>query len=352
MRELADAAGIGFGSAVSFQLFQDYLWDGQQKSISIFERDFNLAVVHNGLGWSGEPEFFATENKDAVWFVGKQIEALQSVGISDIRGHCLVYPKYSPLWLQDGVRKGEIGRDQLIELMEKSIVNRVGRWRGKITEWVVVNEPYRHWSEDNDFLQTVIGDEYIEIAFQAARAADPKATLIFNDTFNHAGSSGYNSIFNVSNTVNTEQTRRIVDRLQQRGLIDGVGLQMHLDGAYPPDKNDVVKTMQSYGTPVYVTECDVDIRNVPGSQEERFASQARIYADSLDACFQSGVCLSFSLWEFGDKYSWCEDPQYGGVSNADATPYDDDLEPKPAWYALWDVLNGHATAMNKPAAFQ
>ncbi len=64
-----------------------------------------------------------------------------------------------------------------------------------------------------------------------------------------------------------------------------------------------------------------------------------MYGDVLKAALQSGVCESLCLWEFGDKYSWLEDPYFSFASpDADATPWDDDLKPKPAYDALQQAL--------------
>ena len=110
---------------------------------------------------------------------------------------------------------------------------------------------------------------------------------------------------------------------------------MHLDAAQPPDKQDVIVTMQNYGIPVHVTEIDVNLTNVPGTQEARFALQGQIYGDMLTACLDSGVCASFSVWGFWDKYSWLE--RYS--AEADPTLFDDDLNPKPAYFTLLEILH-------------
>jgi endo-1,4-beta-xylanase len=125
-----------------------------------------------------------------------------------------------------------------------------------------------------------------------------------------------------------------VARLKSKGLVDGVGFEMHLDGREPPDKDEVVAEMRSYGLPVHVTEIDIDISKVAGNKDERYAEQARIYGDMLSACIESEVCQSFSLWGIGDKYSWRE--YYS--SSADPTPFDDNLNPKPAYFAMLDAL--------------
>lgn len=345
LRELADMAGIKLGSAVNGPLFDENNPQYDMRYMEIFQRDFNLGVVEHAAGWLGCELVAGKEEEGCMSFVGRQIKALRQVGIHDVRWHPLIYPRLSPQWLRDGVWKGHITKDPLIEHMKRHITSVVNRFESGITEWVVVNEPYRHWGNrldpskgDHDFFQNVIGDEYVDMAFQITRNLDSEGILIFNDTLNHA-SQGYHSIFNVSQALNTEQTRKIVSRLKDKELIDAVGVQMHLDGANPPNKDDVIKTIQSYGVPVYVTEFDVDMRNVRGTQEERFAEQAQIYADSLDACLQSGICNSFSVWEWGDKQSNSENPQFGGAPNADVSPYDDNLQLKPAWYALYDVLS-------------
>jgi endo-1,4-beta-xylanase len=101
------------------------------------------------------------------------------------------------------------------------------------------------------------------------------------------------------------------------GLIDGVGLQMHLDGSAPPAKEAVIATMRSYALPVYVTEFDVNMTHVGGTQSDTDALQASVYRDMLEACLESGVCKSFTVWGIGDKYSW---PQaYQSLPNADPT---------------------------------
>lgn len=95
--------------------------------------------------------------------------------------------------------------------------------------------------------------------------------------------------------------------------------------------------MQSYGVPVLVTEFDVDLQNVTGSQDDRYALQAQVYKDMLTAALNSGVCKSFNVWGIGDKNSWLIKNK--GETNAAPTMYDDGLNPKPAYYAIRDVLS-------------
>jgi len=209
------------------------------------------------------------------------------------------------------------------------------QFKGKVTIWPVMNEYHpARWGR-LDILRDIIGDEdLIDIAFQTARESDPSAILIYNDTNNHILDE---SVIDGSVTSNT---KKIVERLKLKGLIDGVGLHMHLDGANPPSKQAVIQAMRSYGLPVYVTEFDVNMKDVPGSNEERFAKQARVYQEMIGACLESGVCKTFIQFTPGDQYSWIEhDKSYSGYSlNADATAFDDNLQPKPAYFAMLQAL--------------
>ena len=238
-----------------------------------------------------------------------------------VRAHPLVFPQYVPDWL----RNGQFNREHLIETMHEHIEQMMTHLEGTAQQWVVVNEPYLPPYREDDVFQRGIGDDYIELAFEKARQTDQKAILIYNDTDNHRASG-----------ITTQLTATILERLKGRDLVDGVGLQMHIDGSSPPGKDDMVNTMTGYGLPVYVTELDVDMSNVPGSQEERFARQAEIYREMFEACLDSQVCRGVTFWEAGDQYSWYE--KFLGRPNADATLYDDNLDPKPAYHAIREVL--------------
>jgi endo-1,4-beta-xylanase len=70
--------------------------------------------------------------------------------------------------------------------------------------------------------------------------------------------------------------------------------------------------------------------------------QAQIYKSVLEACLESQVCKSFTFWVVGDKYSFLEKPEFANVKgaslDADPTMFDDELNPKPAYFAIRDML--------------
>jgi endo-1,4-beta-xylanase len=277
-------------------------------------KEFNLAQV-SAVSWSRlEP----TRGQIDFSIADAQVALAQSKQ-QTICGDSLLLAAspYIPDWLA----KGNFSREELAQILRDHLVQVISRYRGRISQYVVAEDPYPAYEQDVFYPK--FGYDYIDLAFQIARETDPSAVLIFN-LLNNETSSG----------TMTPLTRQIVQRLKSKGLIDGVGVEMHLDANKSYAKQDVIATMQSYGVPVYVTEIDVNLKDVPGTQEERYAKQAKIYGDMFAACLESGVCKSFSVWDIGDKYSWLERES----PNADPTPFDNNLNPKPAYFALLDLL--------------
>jgi len=95
--------------------------------------------------------------------------------------------------------------------------------------------------------------------------------------------------------------------------------------------------MKSYGVPVVITEFDISLNTVKGTKAQRFALQAKLATAAVSACRQSKVCKEITFWGIGDKDSWLE--VFMGEKNADATPFDDNLKPKPFYFAVRKALS-------------
>lgn len=327
LRDYADALGIKMGTFIdpgaSFWNNPDWL--------SVAAREFNLGV--NSIFWHvllpAQGQFdFGLPDAQVGFAMNNKME---------VRGEALINPGFLPDWL----KKGLFTREQLVSLFQQVITKVVARYTEKIKTWVVVNEAgfiYQGW----DFFEKNIGKDYVDIAFQIARSADPTAKLIYND-FGNASSRG----------VKYQQTMQIIASLRKQNLIDGIGLELHIEPiANDPTKfisiegisqstvsiDDLVQSMKQYELPVYITELDVDLRNIKISETERLALQAQLYGNLIDAVLQSEVCKHISFWGFGDKYSWLEQAQFNGSPLANPTLFDDELKPKPAYFAVLDVL--------------
>jgi len=326
LRVLADLAGLELGTQLTGGSLGT-LYDDKPLWKQLLLDDFNSVTIDWGIYWPDDVEALPGEFNFAL--SDRQVSFARANGLT-IRGHALIYPTCD-FCMRGWIMARAFSADELSAIIQAHVAQVVGHFRGQASEWVVVNEPYHSPGRENDIFYQALGADYVGLAFEAARAADPSARLLYNDTDNHTLDGTY-----------TPQTWRVAKRLGARSLIDGIGLQMHLDGSQPPSKEAVITAMRSYGVAVYITEFDVDLTHVSGLQSDREALQAAIYRDMLEACLESGVCKGFTVWGLGDKYSWLE--AFQALPNADPTMFDDNLQPKPAYYAVYDTLLRFVTA--------
>lgn len=232
--------------------------------------------------------------------------------------------------------------EEVRSIMENRIKGLMTRYPD-IKEWVVVNEAILCFSGScgyaftkgisGDIFYRALGPSYIEIAFRYAREANPYATLIYND-------------FDIETPgPKTDYVYNMIRDLKAKGVpIDVVGMQFHVKATNPPNKADMISTMQrfaSLGVDIYITELDVNLFGLPGTEEEKWAKQAQIYKDIVEACLESSVCKSITLWGISDKDSWLLKPEFQSLGGGEAPLiFDDNYNPKPAFFAIRDALAG------------
>ncbi len=334
LRGLADRLDFHVGANVQKEQLPD------ARYVQILATQFNGVNVSQGMYWKWlEPERGVIDYRYNVADTEQQLEVIRDFDDPPtITGMHILFPQTYPDWLANG----SFSQGELVEILSGRVRFLIERYGDDITRWVVVNEPYfdgRSVGMDfirHDALQEQLGPEYMRMAFEIAReAAGPEAVLLYNDTANHSldPSDWINGLYTGTTLTNLE-------RLD--GLVDIVGLQMHLDAATPPQRDDLIRTMQTYApyanVGVEITELDVDLSNLPFDMpwDEKFRIQAEIYAEVLEACFASGVCVGLNVWDIGDHFTWLE--VYRGRTDAEPTLWDDDYQPKQAYYALLRVL--------------
>lgn len=241
-----------------------------------------------------------------------------------VRGHTLVWHNQLPDWLTSGT----FTRDQLIAILRDHIMTVVGRYRGRISTWDVVNEAVDE--RGAELRQTVwsqgVGPDYIDMAFRFAHQADPAAKLFYNDYGGEDLGPKSDGIYN------------LVKDMKARGVpIDGVGLQSHfILGEVPPsaDVDANIKRLSALGLQVQITE--LDIRTTLPADDAALRRQAGAYRDYLKVCLSNPSCTMFVTWGVTDRYSWI--PQFYPGQGA-ALLFDDAAQPKPAYFALLDALS-------------
>lgn len=314
LRDLADSIGLLFGIAL-----ETYTCEVNPSCKAALLANFNSVTISYGIHWPDDVE--PVQGHFDYSYADSQLAFALEYDLVP-RGHPLLFPT-DPWSTRGWIRRLGISPREMSAILEKHVSDLVGHYRQGMAQWVVVNEPYIHpWREDDIFYQA-LGYKYIDNAFRIARAADPSAILIYSDTDNH-----------IANGMTTQLTLETVKRLKAEGIVDAVGLQMHLDAANPPARTDVINTMRAFGLPVYVTELSAHMLNVGGSEEYRREVQAALYAQMLQACLESGVCRGVTIWTLADV-SPLGDPLL--LRDAPGI-FDSEYLPKPAYYAIREVL--------------
>ena len=237
-----------------------------------------------------------------------------------VRGHTLIYGSQLPGWITGRAWT----RAELLAVMEEHITRVMQHFRGRIGEWDVVNEAIGgDGGRIPNLWQQVIGDDYVEKAFQFARAADPSARLYYNE-----------GGVDLPDHPRTQGARALVSSLRSRGVpVQGVGMQNHMTNRYYASSDQVLESINRFGAlgvDVAVTEMDVVTDGGTGRGSE-WQTQAAIFGGSARACRQSPYCTSFTTWGIADPYSWLG-------AGAEALMFDAGHNPKPAFHTVNDWL--------------
>ena len=235
-------------------------------------------------------------------------------------------------WLPDWLKKGNYSKQQLLDVMRDHILTVGRRYSGRIREWTVVNEAFTRQQHEfglHDWWADHIGDQsYIDQAFVWAHQAGPNAKLILNDFMNESKNDISDSMYSY------------IKSAKARGIpIDGIGMQMHIDGSHPPLKDEVIKNMQRFGelgVDVYVTEFDVNMNDVKANPHDKDQIEGGIYYEMMRACIESKVCHSFAILGITDRETWYN---YLGLPDPRPLPFDKNYQPKQAYWSLRDALN-------------
>lgn len=229
-----------------------------------------------------------------------------------VHGHTLVWHLQNPPWLVD------LSGSNLRSALSDHITTVLDHYRGRVKSWDVVNEA---WHADGHFISSIwserIGFGYPTLAFKLARRADPDALLFYNS---HVHSTG------------KWQERALA--LGREGLLDGIGLQMHLYLVHPnySELKRFFDRLYTANIQFRVTEMDVKIKKPV--DEWKLALQADIYEQVFRTCAEYPNFKGFTVWGLSDAVSWVSGwyPGYGH-----ATLFDNHYRPKPAYHRLVNV---------------
>jgi endo-1,4-beta-xylanase len=313
LRTAAAASGRLVGAAVTASLLQsdpDYA--------PVLARHFNYVTAENELKWRS----IEAERGHRDYAAADQIVRFALSNGQSIKGHTLIWHEYVPDWFE------ALPPDQARQAVESHIRATVGRYRGQIATWDVVNEAIEDGGaglRDTPHLRK-LGPDYIAMAFRLAHEVDADALLTYNDTAEGLGAK-------------SDAVYALVRDLVQRGVpIGGVGLQMHLDVLTAPSPREIADNMRrlgELGLRVNISEMDVRIAGISGDPG-RLEEQRRVYHDVVAVCLAEPACDAVTFWGFTDAHSWID--WFFGPD--DPLLFDDAYRVKPAYNGVLDALTG------------
>lgn len=260
-----------------------------------------------------------------------------------ITGHTLIWHSQTPKWFFTDNNGQPVTREVLIDRMHKHIATVVGRYKGRVKGWDVVNEAI---NDDGSYRESpfykIIGKDFIKLAFQFAHEADPNAQLYYND-------------YNMAMAGKREGVVKMVGDLKRDGVkIDAIGMQSHL-GLEFPTLDEFEKSILAYsslGVKVMMTELDLSILPSPwtttganvsdkaayqkkmnpyqkGVPTEKYAEWEKVYLDFFKLFIKHQDKISrVTLWGLTDGDSWKNDWPIRGRTDYPLL-YDRNHQPKP-----------------------
>ncbi|MEJ5284701.1 MAG: endo-1,4-beta-xylanase [Brevinematales bacterium] len=321
LRQIAEEKGIYVGAAVA----DTPLFSKNEPYSNVFVKEFNMMVCENEMKF----EYLQTSSNNFYWTIADRMVNVALANNMKIRGHTLLWHS------QSGWASNVNNPAALSNILSNHIFTVMKRYSNKINYWDVVNEAievnnalsnssnfYDHLRKS--FWWTNLGSNYVEYAFQLARAADPTAKLFYNDY----GIEAYNT--------KALYTYLLVSNLKAKGLIDGVGFQMHIDTNFKPFQNGFASNLKRFsdlGLELHITEMDVRIP-IPANYTS-YSQQANTYREVISTALSNSNVTAIVFWGFTDKYSWVP----GFFTNyGDALLFDKNYQRKQSYNAVMEVL--------------
>ena len=258
-----------------------------------------------------------------------------------VRGHNLCWHNQAPGWMFTDSAGAPVSKEKLLERLHDHISAVVGRYKGKIYAWDVVNEAISDKPGEvfrNSEWYRICGEDFIAKAFQYAHEADPAALLFYND---------YNEI----NADKREKICRMLERLKQQGVpVQGVGLQAHW-AINEPTAGQLDSTLERFsrlGLTLQVTELDMSVYPKEHSARARVAADSstvftpekeQAQAEEYNMVFAAfrkyrKIISGVTFWNISDRSSWLDNFPVRGRKDYPLL-FDKNFQPK---LSFWKVV--------------
>jgi len=294
---LGAATAAGYGPTLKEAFKEDFLvgaainrtqiFDEDQRGDPIIKAQFDSITPENVLKWESVhplPDKYDFEASDRYIAFGQSNHMA-------IIGHTLVWHSQTPKWVFQNKDGTPVDRETLLGRMRDHIHTVVGRYKGKIKGWDVVNEAiYDNGNMRQSPWMKIIGEDYVAKAFEYAHEADPGAELHYND-------------YSLEKEPKRNAAIALVKNLQAQGIpITAVGLQCHIkmNSPSPEELDATIAAFAALGVKVMITELDVDV--VPATQRRQSADVAEnakaaagadVFANGLPDSMQTALAKRY-----------------------------------------------------------
>lgn len=245
------------------------------RGVKLIQTQFNSITPENILKWEHvhpQPDKYDFAIPDRYVEFGEKNHMF-------IIGHTLIWHNQTPKWVFQDEQGNPVSRDVLLARMKEHIYKVVGRYKGRIKGWDVVNEAL---NEDGTLRQSlwqkIIGDDYIEKAFQFAHEADPSAELYYND-------------YSLENEPKRTGALALVKQMKDEGIaVHAVGLQGHdkLDWPTVEQQDATITAFKALGMKVNITELDITVLPSPARQQDAEVTARAVSSPELNP-YTSGL---------------------------------------------------------------
>lgn len=240
----------------------------QPEEIEVVKEHFNSIVAENIMK-SGRIQ---PEQGEFDFSLADEFVEFGEENNMHVHGHTLIWHSQAPDWFFVDEDGNTVSKEVLVQRMKNHIQTVVGRYKGRVDSWDVVNEAI----EDNGSYREskfyeILGEDFIKLAFQFAHEADPEAELYYND-------------YSMSNPQKRDGVVKMIKKLQNEGVpVHGIGMQGHI-GLNHPDIEEFEKSLDAYGKlgKVMITELDLSVLPSPWGDAGAEISDNYEYEDKMN----------------------------------------------------------------------